>query len=470
MRLGVLPQENQAGDRAQAKPSDGTAAQTKKTNDGRPGAARVFAPRFPPQSGTFKEHEVLAGNLSPLVRERLRGLGYRVSDASAPGPAVIALPKNLFAWETMRALEAEYSRQGFGLNYYYEAYSGTFHYVLDDAPIEAEVPVNGSVGCRTERCYGRKVIGWEDQLSACAKGVKIGIIDTGFDDRHPAFEKLKVMGKPKPKYVMRTEDAAARAPASHGTAVLSLLAGAAVSSTPGLVPDADFLVADAFFSNAGGRPRTDTLHLLEALRRLEENGAQIINMSLVGPRDDLVHERIIAMSQQKGVVFVAAAGNGGKEALPGYPAAYEEVIAVTAVDRDGKSYRDANRGDYISVAAPGVRIWTALPGNKEGMVSGTSFAVPFVTAIAAASYNKSALKALLSARHLPLDPKGAMLAQFSIDKLGSGEREDREKYGLGLAKAPPNCGPKEQPWVAKVKPPPAAPQAWKTDTRRASLQ
>ena len=185
------------------------------------------------------------------------------------------------------------------------------------------------------------------------------------------------------------EDKADRAPNWHGTGVLSLLAGAAKAARPVSFPTPKFLIADAFFRNATGRARTDTVRMLEALQRLDEHGAQIINMSLVGPSDDLVHERIVDMSTRKGVVFIAAAGNGGPAAPPGYPAAYKEVIAVTAVDDRKRSYDYANRGRYIDVAAPGVRIWTALPDNKEGMLNGTSFAAPFVTAIAAVTYNSS---------------------------------------------------------------------------------
>ena len=48
---------------------------------------------------------------------------------------------------------------------------------------------------------------------------------------------------------------------------------------------------------------------------------------------------------QKGVVFVAAAGNGGPDAPAGYPAAYSEVIAVTAVDRKGGNYDQAESRD-----------------------------------------------------------------------------------------------------------------------------
>ena len=118
---------------------------------------------------------------------------------------------------------------------------------------------------------------------------------------------------------------------------------------------------NAFFTNRSGELETDTAHLTEALAKLEENGVRIVNLSLVGPSDEIVHRRIKDMATQKGIVFVAAAGNNGPDAPPGYPAAYEEVIAVTAVDRNGGSYDHANRGDYIDVAAPGVRVWAALP-------------------------------------------------------------------------------------------------------------
>ena len=114
-------------------------------------------------------------------------------------------------------------------------------------------------------------------------------------------------------------------------------------------------------------------------------------MSLVGPSDELVHAQIADMSARKGVVFIAAAGNGGPAAPPGYPAAYKEVIAVTAIDDRKRSYDYANRGRYIDVAAPGVRIWTAQPYNMEGMLNGTSFAAPFVTGIAAADLQQHAV-------------------------------------------------------------------------------
>src|SRR5262249_58302580 len=114
-----------------------------------------------------------------------------------------------------------------------------------------------------------------------------------------------------------------------------------------------------------------------------------------------------------GVVFAAAAGNGGPFALPSSPAAYPEVIAVTAVDRNLVGYRHATRGPHIDLAAPGVDIWTALPDKREGPQTGTSFAVPYVTAAAAAVYPKEEL----TYRGQPRDPKQAVRRRLSATGL-----------------------------------------------------
>jgi hypothetical protein len=460
MRVGASMPDRDVDDKRQGGLGGEKAAIGKSTRSV-PAAVASWAPPVPPQPGTYRPNEVLGLNLSDAALQRLRDQGYKTKGSSASGVVYITLREGVDEWAEKRKLEADF-QQGFALNFLYNHYRN----VLGDNPNEA-VPVRtGSKGCSTERCYGPKVIGWQNDLAACAEGVRVGIVDTGFDGSHTTFTK----GGAKLTNVMRPETSATKAPNWHGTSVLSLLAGAPESSTPGLIPTADFLIADAFFKNAKGLAQTDTVRLLEALQRLDETGAQIINMSLVGPWDELVRRRIVDMSTRKGVLFIAAVGNDGERAPPGYPAAYEEVIAVTAVDSFRQSYADANRGSYISVAAPGVKIWTALPGNMEGMVSGTSFAAPFVTAIAAVTYNTGRMKALLGDKRGPLDPKGAMLAAFSIDKLGNGEPADQRIYGLGLAKAPPSCTPASQPVAATSKPPVAVPAALPTGIRRTSLQ
>ena len=168
---------------------------------------------------------------------------------------------------------------------------------------------------------------------------------------------------------------------------------------------------------------------------METYKVKVINLSLAGPQDAVLHQQIKEMSQT-GVLFVAAAGNGGPFALPSYPAAYPEVIAVTAVDRNLVGYRHATRGPHIDLAAPGVEIWTAMPDKREGPQTGTSFAVPYVTAAAAAVYPKEEL--LYKGR--PLDPKKAVLSRLTTRDLGPAGRD--AIYGQGLLQAPAKCADK----------------------------
>jgi subtilisin family serine protease len=205
-----------------------------------------------------------------------------------------------------------------------------------------------------------------------------------------------------------------------------------------------------------GNIESDSEHLLWALEVLEQRGAHVVNMSLTGPEDPLVHQRLVELSQ-KGVVFVAAAGNGGTNAPPAYPAAYkDEVIAVTAVDRNQRAFDQANRGGYIDVAAPGVRIWAALLNNEEGLRSGTSFAAPFVTAIVATIYKDAVVPALGNPR-TSHNSEAAALAHLSTAK---SVRD--EVVGLGLVRAPSNCAPARRHSVSTAQ--------WETQVHYAASQ
>ena len=329
--------------------------------------------------------------------EELRRRGYLVGPSNGAGLLLVTLPPDgSNAWDVQRELEASFPDTRLGLNYVYRTYKPY------RGASQPEMLPKGTArkGCSAELCYGPDVIHWDKSLAVCAAGLKVGMIDTSIDEAHPAFPPKGV----KVFDLARKQDAP---PAVHwhGTGVLSLMAGVADSSTPGLIPGAAFSAANVFFTNKDGELETDTAHLTEALAAMKGEGVRVVNMSLVGPQDDLVHERIIDMATNDGVVFVAAAGNGGPDALPGYPAAYEEVIAVTAVDRNKASYDHANRGTYIDMAAPGVQILAALPGGKEGLLSGTSFAAPFVTAVVAVAYRDTGLEKAAKEGRGRLDPE-----------------------------------------------------------------
>ena len=135
------------------------------------------------------------------------------------------------------------------------------------------------------------------------------------------------------------------------------------------------------------------------------------------------------------MVVVAAAGNGGPEAPPAFPASEPSVIGVTALDSRSQSYAAANRGDYVDFAAPGVRIWTPGVDPAGSYVSGTSFATPYVTA---------AIGALI-ARGGIADPDRitTILAATAID-LGSPGKDPVFGWGL-IQSANPCVAPTQQP-------------------------
>ena len=127
------------------------------------------------------------------------------------------------------------------------------------------------------------------------------------------------------------------------------------------------------------------------------------------------------------MLFIAAVGNNGPNARPRYPAAFESVIAVTAVDSEGEIYADAVRGGHVDVAAPGVDVFVNV-GPDGKYLSGTSIAAPFVTAFIAGSKN---LVALESAKEI----RGA-IANRSVD-LGSPGPDP--VYGVGLVRSDQTC-------------------------------
>jgi subtilisin family serine protease len=308
------------------------------------------------------------------------------------------------------------------------------------------------MGCPAERCFGSALINWQAPLAGCARDVKVGIVDTGFDKAHPAFSGLRY------EYREFLPEGSAKVSTQHGTSVLSVLAGKPDSGTPGLIPDASYVIANAFSADAGGQPISDTAQMLRALHWLKASGVAVVNLSFAGPEDELVHHAVQELAKA-GAIVVAAAGNDGPSAPPSYPAAYQEVIAVTAVDRNMAAYRYANRGEHIDIAAPGVDVWTAIPGRREGPQTGTSFAAPHVAAVVAV-----ALPGMVPGEDA-LASKRRALAQLRgrIKPLGSEGRDPT--FGLGLVQAPASCG--APPAAVAAAPAPPASQPWAGTVRRA---
>lgn len=212
------------------------------------------------------------------------------------------------------------------------------------------------------------------------RDVRVAVIDTGIDARHPVLtkaiaESFDAVGDGK-----KTVD-------RHGTAIAGLIAGQ--GKVKGVAPLSRLLAVRAFtMHRLYNKPMTSGMILLRAFDWSYANQARVFNMSFTGPFDPLV-KKALESAYEKGVILVAAAGNGGPKAAPAYPAAYENVIAITALDNKDKLYAHANRGSYLTAAAPGVDM--LVPTLKKGYrySSGTSLAAAQISGLIALLLEKS---------------------------------------------------------------------------------
>jgi hypothetical protein len=239
-----------------------------------------------------------------------------------------------------------------------------------------------------------------------ACGCQVGLIDTGVANRLPSFAHISIE--------QRAFNGTTITPRLHGTAIAHLFAGtyARRRETTRVV------VADIFSgerSSAGS-----TYALVRALDWLASRNLPVINVSLAGPRNSVVAATIQRLNA-RGHVIVAAAGNDGPAAPPVFPGAYQNVVAVTAVDERSQIYRYANRGSHVDFSARGVNVPAINARGEPVAATGTSFAAPVVAA-------------RLAMRLRSIDPAAARAAiavlEAEAQDLGAPGRDTI--YGSGL--------------------------------------
>ncbi|MES9523916.1 S8 family peptidase [Streptomyces capoamus] len=229
------------------------------------------------------------------------------------------------------------------------------------------------------------------------KGVKVAVLDTGVDTRHPDLKDQVVASK------NFTSAADATDHFGHGTHVASIVAGTGAKSGgkyKGVAPDAKLLNGKVLDDTGSG----DDSGILAGMEWAVSQGASVINLSLGGydtPEVDPLEAEVNKLSAEKGVLFAIAAGNDGPQSI-GSPGSADAALTVGAVDKQDKladfSSTGPRTGDGAikpDVTAPGVDITAAAAkgsvidqevGEKpEGYltISGTSMATPHVAGAAA---------------------------------------------------------------------------------------
>jgi hypothetical protein len=220
--------------------------------------------------------------------------------------------------------------------------------------------------------YAGKLIGWP--AAGCRLRPRVAMLDG------PVNGTLAALAGSRLASVVFTP-ADAKTNYHHGTAVAAVLVGS--GSPRGLLPQAELLVGVIMVDDAG-KPYTTTEWILRGLDWVAglSPAPVALNLSFGGPPSGQLAramERVLAVTR-----VIAAAGNDGKRAAV-FPASFPGVVGVSAVDARLQRWPDANTGDHVAIAAPGVDVWTIDGAGNGYYASGTSFATAFVTAAIALS-------------------------------------------------------------------------------------
>jgi subtilisin family serine protease len=242
--------------------------------------------------------------------------------------------------------------------------------------------------------------------------VRVGVIDGGVDASHVSL---------RASVVHHFGCGGEFVPNAHGTAVGSLLAGFATSFA-GAAPRAELFAADVYCGSPTGGSVDEAA---AAFGWMAQQRVAVINMSLVGPRNALL-ERVVKTLVDRGYLIVAAVGNDGPASPPLFPAAYEGVVGVTAVDAKHRVLLEACRGKHVEFAAPGADLVAAVQAQPEGYadVRGTSFAAPLVAGLFARELAEPDIAS-----------RARVIAELVAKAEDLGPRGRDDTYGVGLVAA-----------------------------------
>ncbi len=243
-------------------------------------------------------------------------------------------------------------------------------------------------------------------------GVRIAVIDTGIDYRHPQLRGRVVV---RQNFVRGSGEFTHD---RHGTEVAGVIAAIHRNGRGilGIAPEAHLLALKACWPLYPGsvEAECDTFTLALALDAAITDHANVVNLSLAGPPDPLL-ARLIRYGMRHGIIYVGAVAPSRLHLHPAFPTDIPGVLAV-------QSGEDPDTAHHL--AAPGHGILTLVPGGSYDFVSGSSMATAEVTGVVAlmraanAHLSAAALNALLaqSSRRV-ITPSGTLVSIDACDAL-----------------------------------------------------
>lgn len=211
--------------------------------------------------------------------------------------------------------------------------------------------------------------------------VLVAVLDTGIDKNHEDLYGRVVAE------IDLSKSPAADDVYGHGTPIAGIIAADIDNNLGmiGLAPQSRLVNVKVADDNGKCQISALAAGIIWAV----DNGARVINISIELKESTSGLKEAVDYAWNKGALIIAAAGNDGNS-LPVYPASCEYCIAVTAIQENGALAPLANYGDWVDVAAPGLDIYSTLPGNSYGFKHGTSFATAYVSGLAALLFSMTA--------------------------------------------------------------------------------
>lgn len=207
---------------------------------------------------------------------------------------------------------------------------------------------------------------------------KVCIIDTGYNLGHPDLPGTNdgVTGQANNSAVGNWYNDGN----GHGTHVAGTIA--AYDNNEGVVgvyPGVNMHIVKIFNDNGQWTYASD---LIDAISQCQDAGSNVVNMSLGGGSASTTERNAMQSFTDAGMLLVAAAGNDGNSAKS-YPASYDAVMSVAAVDSNENRASYSQYNDQVEIAAPGSAVQSTYPTNTYAALSGTSMATPHVAGGAA---------------------------------------------------------------------------------------
>jgi len=215
-------------------------------------------------------------------------------------------------------------------------------------------------------------IAWDTQKGD--HSILVAIVDTGIYNHSDLAANYVPLG-----YDWVNDDSNPTDDHGHGTHCAGIIA-ATLNNSKGIAGLAQVRVmAEKGFSHSGVGYSDD---LANAIMHATDQGTHIISCSWGSSQESQLVHMAIKYATNAGALVIAAAGNSGTNTV-NYPAAYSEVVAVTATDENDNPALFSTYGDWVDVAAPGTSIYSTYLWNTYLSMSGTSMACPHVAGVAA---------------------------------------------------------------------------------------